>query len=101
MNPEQYAKWRSDAFQSLALSEKFLPEEIEFVLEWFDSIKGQKERDLIGDALVDAHCNMCDILVDDCKKYFNSEFLYFSLMSRLWIYAPIIIAEKLNKDSKS
>lgn len=47
MNPEQYAKWRRDAFQSLTLSEKFLPEEIEFVLEWFDPIKGQKERDLI------------------------------------------------------
>lgn len=83
MNREQYAQWRADAAR--ALSGRYKPEEIEIVLDWFDGIKGQEERDLIGSDEVDA------MLVFVSAR--GAHDLYNSLMARVFVYAPFILKE--------
>lgn len=88
MNNEEYKKWEEEA--SRALCGKYSSSEIKVILDWFRSIKGSDERDLIGNDRVEAMLKF----VDNGPKWS----LYDSMMARLFIYAPLIIDEKNNND---
>jgi hypothetical protein len=83
MNQDEYKKWEKDA--SLSLSGKYTQSEIKTVIDWFRTIKGAEERDLIGDEEVAA------MLKFVCAK--NNFDLYNTFMARLFIYAPLILKE--------
>ena len=84
MNEHEYLKWKLDA--TIALLAIYSKEDTVKILNWFDNIKGSAERDLVGETCVNAfqifHTN---------GKHWN---LYNSLMSRLFVYAPYIIASE-------
>lgn len=82
MNAEQYKHWERDASQ--ALHGRYSQNEIDIVLGWFRAIKGSGEEDLIGEEAVKA---MSTFVV--ARGNFD---LYNSLMARLFIYAPLILA---------
>ena len=84
MDSIQYKQWETDADR--ALSGKYNSEEREIILEWFRRIKGQDERDLIGNDGVEAMLTF--VAAAD-----NFD-LYNSLMARLFIYAPLILREE-------
>jgi hypothetical protein len=83
MNQTEYAEWERDAY--MALGGKYTIDEIIIILEWFAGIKGQDERDMIGNEAVEAHL----VFVTAGGKFD----LYNSLMSRLFIYAPFILEQ--------
>lgn len=83
MNQEEYAKWEQDARRALA--GRYASEEIDVLLSWFRSIKGADERDLIGHEAVEAM-----LVFTDAQGHFD---LYNSLMARVFVYAPLILAE--------
>ena len=83
MNETEYAKWKIDA--NRALSGKYTEAESEIILDWFNNIKGSEERYLVGNEAVDA---MLTFVAANGKHD-----LYNSLMSRLFIYAPLILEE--------
>lgn len=83
MNEEEWANWETDA--RLALSGIYKEDEITIVLDWFRSIKGARERELIGDEAVEAMLTFVT-----ARGKFN---LYNSLMARIFIYAPLILEE--------
>jgi hypothetical protein len=82
MNKQEYLKWQIDA--TFALAGIYTKAEIVKIMLWFDNIRGRHERDLVGDASVDAFLTFH---IGD--KHWN---LYNSLMSRLFVYAPYILA---------
>lgn len=83
MNTQEFQKWEQDARQ--ALLNLYTPAETEVVLRWFRNIKGQEERDLVGNEEVESMLKfVC------AQSNFN---MYNSLMSRLFIYAPLILKE--------
>lgn len=83
MNREEYARWEADADR--ALSGRYTPQERAIILAWFRSIKGQDERELIGNEQVEAM-----LVFVTAAGNFD---LYNSLMARLFIYAPLILRE--------
>jgi len=83
MNQEEYRAWESDA--DVALSGRYVHAERKIILDWFRSIKGADERDLIGHEAVEA------MLVFVCAQ--GKHDLYNSLMARAFIYAPFILEE--------
>ena len=83
MNQEQYAKWEYDARR--ALSGRYTDAEIDILLRWFRCIKGADERDLIGHEAVEAM-----LVFTEAGGRFD---LYNSLMARLFVYAPLILAQ--------
>lgn len=83
MNEEQYAQWEVDAAR--ALSGRYTEAEIAIVIAWFYSIKGVDECELIGDEAVKAMLEFVR-----AKNNFD---MYNSLMARLFIYAPLILAQ--------
>lgn len=82
MNVQEYERWEQDARR--ALSGRYASEEIDTILGWFRSIKSVDERELIGDAEVRAMLTFVA-----ARGNFD---LYNSLMARLFIYAPLILA---------
>lgn len=84
MNHEEYLRWETDAAR--ALSGRYTEEERGIILRWFRHIKGQEERDLIGNEEVDAMLKFVG-----AADNFD---LYNSLMARLFIYAPLILKEE-------
>ncbi len=87
MNSEQYEQWKLDAFKCLLC--KYTEAEANKILQFFDNIHGRDERELIGDARVDA---MSIFVV-------NTPFsLYDSFMARLWVYAPEILKQNGDAD---
>ena len=90
MNQQEYQKWKDDA--QAALLRIYTPEETEKVMDWFRHIKGQEERDLIGNDTVEAMLVFvtCRGRLDGTRD-FNSADTYNSLMARLFVYAPIIL----------
>ena len=91
MNEQEYAQWENDA--NWALTGKYTGPEANIIIGWFRSIDGRQERNLIGDEAVDAFQIFCA-----AKGNFN---LYDSLMSRLFIYAPLILKEYKNGQTSS
>lgn len=81
MDLSEYSNWRNHA--KLSLQPLYSPDEIEIILRWFDNIRGSCERDLVGDESVEAML----VFVNSCDTFD----LYNSLMSRLFIYAPLIL----------
>lgn len=91
MNRDEYQSWRNDAKQGLEKA-SYSADEIKIILKWFDNIKGAGERDLLGEDRMNAY--MIYAYPEDISDFK----LYNSLMSRLWMYAPLIIKE--HKDAK-
>lgn len=87
MGTEQNQQWLKDAKE--ALCKVYTEKEADIIVDWFYTIKGRKERDLVGDEKVDAHSTM---IGDDIEsiRFFS---VYASMMSRMWIYAPYILKE--------
>ncbi len=83
MNLEQLKVWERDA--DVALSGRYNAEERAIIMDWFRHIKGQDERDLIGNEQVEAML----VFVTAGGKHDT----YNSLMARLFIYAPFILEE--------
>lgn len=83
MNQEEYKRWEHDADN--ALSGRYTQAERATVLAWFRTIKGADERELVGNAEVDAM-----LVFVGAKGSFD---LYNSLMARLFVYAPLILKE--------
>ena len=87
MNEIEYAKWRKDAGEAMG-RRGYTIGEIVYLLNWFDRIKGSGERDLIGEARLNAFS------VFSCAKPMDGKWnLYDSMMARLFIYAPYIVEE--------
>jgi hypothetical protein len=84
MNEEEYEEWERHARLMLNISGKYWPNEVNEIIGWFRHIDGAAERGLLGDGSIDA------FLVFIKGGQFN---LYDSLMSRLFIYAPMIVKE--------
>jgi hypothetical protein len=82
MGKEEYEKWMRDALVCLMC--KYSEEQARIVLDWFEQIRSRAERDLVGDAFVDAFCDNLPVL------HFS---VYDSLMARMWIYAPYILEQ--------
>jgi hypothetical protein len=83
MNLEELKVWEQDARR--ALSGRYSAEEIEIIMEWFAYIKGQEERELVGNEAVEG------MLVFVNAK--GRHDLYNSLMARAFVYAPHILEE--------
>lgn len=83
MNYEEYQKWYKDAETCLSL--RYNADDTKIIMDWFSRIKGQCERELIGNDAVDA---MLTFVTAGGK--FD---VYNSLMCRLFIYAPLILEE--------
>lgn len=83
MNQVEYDKFAVDARN--ALSGKYSPEQIDVILDWFQTIDTRGEINLIG---IDRFDSMLIFIVN---KPFN---LYDSLMARLFIYAPLILKKE-------
>lgn len=83
MNEQEYKAWEAAA--DVALSDRYVYADRQFVLDWFRRIKGQEERELIGNEEVDA------MLKFVCAR--GNFDMYNSLMARLFIYAPLILKE--------
>jgi len=82
MNEEQFNKWIKDATNALMCV--YSAEQAKIVVDWFETIKGRKERDLVGDTIVDK-------VTQHYAK--TGHGLYTSMMARLWLYAPAILDE--------
>lgn len=91
MNSAEYAKWEQDA--ALALSGRYTPAEIKTLLDWFRCIKGADEIDLIGAEAVEAM-----LVFTGAMPEFD---LYSSLMARLFVYAPLILAEEQRRNTQA
>lgn len=83
MDQELYQAWERDAAH--ALSGRYSAPDIELVLDWFRNIRTTRERELIGEEALAAM-----LVFVKAKEGFD---LYHSLMARLFIYAPLILAE--------
>lgn len=75
--------WQEEARRALA--KIYTDEAIEIILDWFDYVKGRKERELVGDAVVDALGSIWDSM--------DTFDFYSSWMIRLFLYAPAILKE--------
>ena len=84
MNHEEYLRWDADA--NRALAGKYTQEERAIILRWFRNIKGQEERELIGNEEVEAMLTFVG-----AAGNFD---VYNSMMARLFIYAPLILKEE-------
>ena len=90
VNQTEYKAWEEDARR--ALSGRYCLADIGTVLDWFRSIKGADERDLIGNDEVEAMLTFTGAR--------DNHDLYNSLMARLFIYAPLILAQTLIDDER-
>lgn len=84
MNEDEWEEWMSHARLILNITGKYWPNEVDEIIDWFRNIKGSSERGLMGDESINAF----HIFIKGGQ--FN---LYDSLMSRLFIYAPMIVKE--------
>tara|TARA_B110000495_G_C22525095_1_gene319924 strand:+ start:231 stop:497 length:267 start_codon:yes stop_codon:yes gene_type:complete len=83
---QQYSKWQDDMRK--ALRAVYTEGESEFIVKWWDSIKGSQEYEWFGSDFVgqfnDAFFNQKDSF--DRNKYRN-------WTARLWLYAPNILKD--------
>lgn len=86
MDKEEWADWEVDAAN--ALKPLYCENDITIILDWFRSIKGSRERELIGE--IEAAAMLVFVCAQDNLNIYNS------LMARLFIYAPLILKEKHN-----
>ena len=84
MNEQEYKKWVEDARR--ALSGRYSEAEIDIIMAWFRRIKGADERDLVGHDAVEAMLVFTG--VGDTYDMYNS------LMARVFVYAPFILAQE-------
>lgn len=87
MNQQQHAVWRTDALD--ALNRRFTAEESKIVIEWFDRIKGADERDLTSNEFQEG----LNVIRHVRAELGAEHDLYIDMMMRVWMYAPLIIAE--------
>ncbi len=87
MNKEQFALWVIDIRH--ALHRRYTQKETQIIIDWFETIKGSKERDLIGYGMFH------EIILPLMDHLYSSEqwCMYHSMNIRVWIYAPYIIKE--------
>lgn len=83
MDKEAWEKWWVDAYK--ALRAKYDEKQSTKIVDWFYTIKASKEIALVGEEKM----NALRVLYEG--PHFD---LYHSLMYRMWVYAPYIIAEK-------
>lgn len=88
MNESEFKKWLDDASAILAIA-GYSPKDSKIIIEWFRSMKGSDERLLIGNKAVNGHLIMVAASIGKLGKFD----LYGSMMSRLFIYAPLILKE--------
>ena len=88
MNERELKQWFQNASDALRKA-GYSQHEIDAILSWFWYIRGSAERALIGDEAVNALSKINDFILERTGA-FN---LYNSLMSRLFIYAPLILNE--------
>lgn len=88
MNPEQYKKWKEDTFKALVDSGIYTEVQAGIITRWFDRIKGQTERDMFGNVLIEA-------LSEHWSKINSSYYVYKTLTARAWLYADAILEEYL------
>lgn len=84
MNEQQYYKWKADTYNALVDSSVYSQEEAEIIVDWFDSIKGTRERCWFGDELLDS-------LTEHWKDSPYENFVYKTLTARAWLYADKIL----------
>lgn len=86
MNTVQYHKWKEDTFNALVSSGIYTEIEAGIITRWFDRIKGQTERDMFGNELIEA-------LSEHWGKFNSTHFVYKTLTARAWLYADAILQE--------
>lgn len=86
MNEQQYYKWKTDTHDALVISGIYGEIEAQIIVDWFDSIKGEKERNWFGDDLVDS-------LTRHWENFEYESFVYKTLTARAWLYADRILKE--------
>lgn len=84
MNEQQYYKWKADTHEALVGSGIYNAEQAQIIVDWFDSIKGSRERQWFGDELLDALSNHWS-----GSPYEN--FVYKTMTARAWLYADKIL----------
>lgn len=92
MNTEQYQQWKQHTYDALVSSGVYTPEQAEIIVKWFDSIKGQDERDMFGN-------NFINELSKHWKCLESKDFVYKTLSARAWLYADLILKEH-NEEQK-
>lgn len=86
MNPEENKLFIQCA--TISLRFKYTEEETKIIVDWFKSIKGAGENELIGHERVGSFLKFC------CAEKHDGKFSVFdTLMSRIWIYAPYILEQ--------
>lgn len=98
MTEQEFKKWMEDAKIMLMLTGIYSATEVEYIVDWFYTIKTSKEVDLLGDE--DFASEVFSVLNDlNTEGLKCGEWLYLSLSARLFMYAPYIykrmIKEKL------
>ncbi|QDB73971.1 hypothetical protein [Aeromonas phage 4L372D] len=84
MNEQQYYKWKADTYEALVASGIYSAEQAQIVIDWFDSIKGTRERQWFVDELADA-------LSKHWSDYPYENFVYKTMTTRAWLYADKIL----------
>ena len=87
MNDTQYFKWKFDTSIALVKSGAYTTYQADAIVDWFDNIRGSTERQLFGDALLDA-------LDEHWKPATIDFFVYKTLTARAWLYADKILELK-------
>lgn len=95
MNSEQYYKWKEDTFNALVASAIYSEAQASIITKWFDSIKGQTEREMFGNCFIDilnthfsTNCKSIQSSTDTIQGY-----VYKTLTARAWLYADAILKE--------
>lgn len=86
MNEQQYYKWKADTYNALVDSGVYNDKQADIIVDWFDSIKGSKERHWFGNKLLDA-------LTEHWEDTPYDNFVYKTLTVRAWLYADRILKE--------
>lgn len=86
MNEQQYYKWKTDTYNALVGSGVYNQEQAQIIVDWFDGIKGSRERRWFGDELIDA-------LSNHWFDYPYENFVYKTMTTRAWLYADKILSK--------
>jgi hypothetical protein len=94
MNELQFVNWTKDAKIMLLMTKCYSDKEIEYIIEWFITIKTRKEMNLLG---CDIKAGKLFIALNGCDtsnlEYGHGHGLYHSLSARLFLYAPYLKKE--------
>ena len=69
----------------------YTPEDVEKIILWFDGLKGAEEQKILGYAAFDAQMKLHTFWPMAHRG--TAKWLYHTMMSRLWLYAPLIVQE--------